>query len=153
MTDRPQSRRSFLYAAVATGIAGRAALASKIRVVEQREREFEFEGCPATEFVVRPHQLDALGPGAGGAVELRDPSSGELFLAPLFDLSVLGEAKFEQGLKASVQAHGAWHQEQGRAAPAVHIHLIRISGRPNLRALLVHPSRCVLTRSEPANGA
>ena len=145
--DQAQSRRSFLYAAVATGIAGKAAFASPIRVTEQQEREFQFEWCPATEFVVRPHQLDALAPGAG-AVELYDPIAKQSVLAPLFDLSVLTEAKFEQGLKASVQAHGAWHREQGQTAPAIHLHLIRIADRPHLRALLVHSRRCVLTRPE-----
>ena len=146
MTEQPQSRRSFLYSAVASGISAKAAFASRIRVVERQERDFVYEGYPATEFIVRPHQLETLGPGAGGAIELIDPAAGESYLAPLFDLTVLGEDKFEQGLKASVLAHGSWHQEQNRSAPPIHIHLIRVADHPHLRALLVHPRRCVIAQ-------
>ena len=153
MDDHSQSRRSFLFAAVAAGTVGKAALASPVRVVEQEEREFKLEGWPATEFIVRVQQLGTLGPGSGTAVELYDPIAHALFLAPLFDLSILGEAKFEAGLKASAQAHGGWHKERGQMAPAVHFHLIRVVGNPNLRALLVHCRRCELatdrTRSAP----
>ena len=148
LTDSPKpSRRSFLYGAVAAGVTGsRAAFASRIRVVEESQRDFEFEGCPATEFVVRPETVGSLGHQAGAAVELVEPGGGESFLVPLFDLSVLTERKFEDGLKASVQAHGGWHQEQGKSAPPIHIHLVRVAGHPNLRALLVHPRRCVLKK-------
>jgi hypothetical protein len=138
------SRRSFLYAAVAAGMTGRAALATKVQVVAQSQREFEFEGCPATEFIVHPQAIGPLSGQGGGAIELLDPVTHSSFLVPLFDLSILTEQKFEAGLKASVQAHSNWHGEQQRAAPPIHIHLIRVAGYPNLRALLVHPTRCVL---------
>ncbi|HEY8748058.1 MAG TPA: hypothetical protein VIM11_08795 [Tepidisphaeraceae bacterium] len=80
------SRRSFLYAAVAAGVTGRAALASKLRVVEESQRDFEFEGRPATEFIVRPETVGTFGNPSGGAIELSDPSTGESILIPLFDL-------------------------------------------------------------------
>jgi len=142
--ENSPSRRSFLYAAVATGVMGRAARSGPIRIVAESQREFEFEGCPATEFIVRPQSLEPLSSQDGGAIELIDPSTHELFLVPLFDLSILTEQKFEAGLKASVQAHGDWHGEQNRAAPPIHIHLIRVAGHPNLRALLIHPTQCTL---------
>ena len=146
LESQAASRRGFLYAAVAAGVTGRAALASRLRVVEESQRDFEFEGRPATEFIVRPESVGAFGNPSGGAIELSDPSTGESILVPLFDLSVLTESKFEDGLKAAIRAHGDWHGEQGRSAPAVHIHLVRVAGHPNLRALLVHPRRCVLPK-------
>ena len=123
---------------------GGAAQAWPIRMVTESQRDFEFEGCPATEFIVRPQSLEPLSSAGGGAIELVDPSTNQLFMVPLFDLSILTEQKFEAGLKASVQAHGDWHGEQNRAAPPIHIHIIRVAGYPNLRALLIHPTRCTL---------
>ena len=63
-----------------------------------------------------------------------------------FNYPAAGMKKFQDGLKASVQAHGGWHSDQGKTAPPIHIHLIRVGGHPNLRALLVHPRRCVLKK-------
>jgi hypothetical protein len=149
MVDHSQSRRSFLFSALAAGAIGKAALASPVQVVEQQEREFQFEGWSATEFVITVQQLGSLGAGCGTAVELYDAAGGESFQVPLFDLSILSEAKFDEGLKASARAHGAWHKEQGQTAPAIHIHLIRVSNLPNLRALLIHSRRCVLRGTTP----
>jgi hypothetical protein len=139
-----QSRRSFLLSAMAAGAAGRVASASPVQCIARHEREYEFEGWPATEFTVSVEGLGSLGAGGGTAVALRDPVSGEQLLAPLFDVSVLTEAKFLAGLTASARAHGGWHREQGQAPPAIHIHLIRVAGMPDLRALLIHARRCVL---------
>ena len=151
MTEHSQSRRGFLYAAFAAGMVGKAAFASTVHVSEQQERDFEFEGHRATEFLVRAPELDELPAGKGAAIELYDPAAGQPVLVPIFEQSGPTEERFEQNLRASVQAHGSWHQEQGREAPAIHIHLIRITNRPNLRALLVHPGKCVLTNRPLSN--
>jgi len=138
------TRRSFLYAAVVAGVTSRAAAADRIHVVEESQREFEYEGCPATEFVVRPETVGPIGDRPAGAIELADPITGESIQVPLFDLSRLTKEKFESGLRASVQAHGNWHRDQGQTAPPIHVHLIYVAGYPDLRALLVHPRHCVL---------
>src|SRR5258708_10715340 len=105
MCDHSQSRRSFLFSAITAGAMGQAALASPIQVIEQLQRDFAFEGWPATEFIVKVQQLASLGARCGTAAELYDPAGGESLIVPLFDLSVLSEAKFHDGLNASAPAH------------------------------------------------